>query len=71
MNSNLFLSSLLLSTIALSACAGTVHNKGINTGKNASAKSSFDLMHTKISTDKNTAVFHMAVHGNAGTDQAG
>ena len=45
---------------------GTDHHGGIATVVSKAVNSSFDVVHTRISTEGNTAVFHMAVSGKAG-----
>ena len=42
------------------------HSGGIQAEKGNAELAPFDVIHAKISTDGNTAVFHMAVSGRAG-----
>ncbi len=66
------LKSSLLFTLLLAGLAdgvsahGTEHHGGIATPANRAVKASFDIVHTRIGTSGNTAVFHMAVSGKAG-----
>lgn len=71
---NALCSPLLLT--ALSAIfAGTAfahdgdHAGGIATKASKAVKAPFDIVHTKISTKGNVAVFHMAVSGKAGASR--
>lgn len=50
---------------SLSAGAET-HPGGIQAKKNPAVLAPFDIVHTKITTEGNVAVFHMAVSGKAG-----
>ena len=45
---------------------GKAHTGGIPSTANKAVTADFDIVHTKISTDKNIATFHMAVSGKAG-----
>jgi hypothetical protein len=45
------------------------HSGGISTKASKTVKAPFDIVHTKISTDGNVAVFHMAVSGKAGASK--
>jgi len=47
------------------------HTGGIATLPTAAVKAAYDIVHTKISTDGNIAVFHMAVSGKAGASKPG
>lgn len=42
------------------------HTDGVQTKASAAVKAPFDIIHTKITTEGNVAVFHMAVSGKAG-----
>lgn len=42
------------------------HQGGIHADMKKGTQAPFDIVHTKISTDGNTAIFHMAVSGKAG-----
>ncbi|WP_297574650.1 hypothetical protein [uncultured Deefgea sp.] len=45
------------------------HSGGIESKASASVKSPYDIVHTKISTEGNEAVFHMQVSGKAGASK--
>lgn len=61
------LCTLLLAGLADGVAAhGTGHHGGIATRADQAVKAPFDIVHTRISTSGNTAVFHMAVSGKAG-----
>lgn len=49
------------------AMAHEAHQGGIATTPDARVEAPFDIVHTKITTQGNTAIFHMAVTGRAGT----
>ncbi len=60
------------------ACAGTchlaaahedAHTGGIQSKATAAIKAPYDIVHTRISTDGNVAVFHMRVSGKAGANK--
>ncbi|UOD28522.1 hypothetical protein INH39_24165 [Massilia violaceinigra] len=51
---------------ALPACAHQGHSGGIHSAPANAVNAPFDIIHTKISRDGNTAVFHIAVSGKAG-----
>lgn len=57
---------LLAMGLSLSACAHDRHTGGIQAPETKSALAPFDIIHTKISTQGNVAIFHMAVSGKAG-----
>ena len=57
---------LLVASIVLPACAHDQSAGGIQTPKNQTALAPFDIVHTKITTQGNVAIFHMAVSGRAG-----
>jgi hypothetical protein len=64
------LTSALLTAIAGGAAAhGPEHQGGIAGTANKAVRAPFDIVHTRISTDGNTAVFHMAVSGKAGASR--
>lgn len=48
---------------------GTEHDAGIQSKPAEAVKAPFDIVQTKITTDGNTAVFHMAVSGKAGANK--
>ena len=54
---------------ALGAHAHPGHHGGIATAPKAGADAAFDIVHTKIATEGNTAVFHIAVSGKAGASK--
>lgn len=56
----------VLSFAALSVHAHDGHKGGIATAPAKAVKAPFDIVHTKITTEGNLAVFHMAVSGKAG-----
>ena len=45
---------------------GPGHQGGIATPAAKAVKAPFDIVHTKVSTKGNVAIFHMAVSGKAG-----
>lgn len=45
------------------------HSGGISSPSNKAVKAPFDIVHTKISTEGNQAIFHMAVSGKAGANR--
>jgi hypothetical protein len=45
------------------------HTGGIPTKPTKTVKAPFDVVHTKITTEGNVAVFHMAVSGKAGASK--
>ncbi|QLE87692.1 hypothetical protein FLM48_03180 [Shewanella sp. Scap07] len=59
-------SVLTASLAASSAIAHDRHQGGIHSAKGDSILAPFDIVHAKITTNGNVAVFHMAVAGNAG-----
>ncbi|MCH9698695.1 MAG: hypothetical protein K0U68_11375 [Gammaproteobacteria bacterium] len=69
MKSQPMVSVLLAATILLSACAHTHHTEGIQAERDNARLAPFDIIHTKISIEGNTAVFHMVVSSNAGTSK--
>ena len=64
----------IATALALASGAAHGHDKTLHTGGIASKPAAadkrvvadFDIVHTKISTDKNVATFHMSVSGKAG-----
>src|SRR5688572_6120783 len=78
-SANPFICSTMRPTRALSSCLllsallavpafahGPKHHDGIAAEPTKAVQAPFDVVHTKISTEGNTAVFHMAVSGRAG-----
>jgi hypothetical protein len=65
---NLLLSLAAALTMGASAMAHAHdgHRGGIRTAPSAKTQSAFDIVHTKITTEGHTAVFHVAVSGKAG-----
>ena len=64
--------TILAATFGLSAHASYAHEThtgGIPTAPAKAAKAPFDIVHTKISTEGNFAIFHMAVSGKAGASK--
>lgn len=64
--------SALLAALAIAAPAvahDKVHSRGIATPTRKAVKAPFDVVHTRITTEGNVAVFHMAVSGQAGTSR--
>lgn len=65
--------SRLAMAVALAATAGAgiahEHEKGIQSKPAKTVKAPFDIVRTTISTDGNTAVFHVAVSGKAGANK--
>jgi hypothetical protein len=66
----------LASAVALACCAHAAlahdqsqHTSGIASKPAAKVQAPFDIVHTKIRTDGNAAVFHMAVSGKAGASK--
>jgi hypothetical protein len=51
------------------ALAHEHHSGGIKTESNKGIKATFDIVHTKITTEGNVAVFHMGVSGKAGASK--
>lgn len=45
------------------------HSGGIQSNPAAAVKAPYDIVHTKITTENNVAVFHMHVSGKAGTNK--
>lgn len=61
------LASLIGGATGVAQAHGTGHHhRGIATEGKKAVKAPFDVVHTRISTDGTTAVFHMAVSGKAG-----
>ncbi len=58
--------SVLFALATSLAVAHEHHKGGIQTKATKAVKASFDIVHTKITTEGNVAIFHMAVSGKAG-----
>jgi len=56
-------------SISLPGCAYNNHSGGIQASKNKATLAPFDIIHTKITTEGNVAIFHMAVSGKAGASK--
>lgn len=56
----------MASTAASTLAHEATHNGGFPSQALASVKAPYDIVHTQITTEGNTAVFHMAVSGKAG-----
>lgn len=70
----LTLGTLLAVTTAISAQAhtghaGEAHRGGIKTEVKKGVNAAFDIVHTRIATDGNDAIFHIAVSGKAGSSR--
>lgn len=66
---SLYLSTLVIVLGSTACVAGGGHSGGIKASSNPSIKSSFDIVHAKISTQNNVATFHMQVSKKAGTSK--
>ena len=62
------LATALALTLPLTAWADAAHDGGI-AAPSGNAAAPFDIVHTRITTEGNTAVFHMAVAGQAGQNR--
>ena len=62
------LATALALTLPLTAWADVAHDGGI-AAPSGNAAAPFDIVHTRITTEGNTAVFHMAVAGQAGQNR--
>ncbi|MBF6026026.1 hypothetical protein [Lysobacter niastensis] len=58
--------ALVLGATAAHAHDGAKHQGGIQVKSDKAVKADFDIIHAKITTEKNIATFHMAVSGKAG-----
>ncbi len=65
----LTLSVLLLATANAAAHEPTPHAGGIAVAPDRAVVADFDIVHAKIRTEKNIAIFHMAVSGKAGNSR--
>jgi len=66
MSKLLLITSLVVVSFALPACAHNQHSGGIQAPESKATLAPFDIIHTKITTEGNIATFHMAVSGKAG-----
>lgn len=69
LKSSLLLGSLLTGLAGGVSAHDTNHRGGIATEASKTVKAPFDIVHTRISTEGKTAVFHMAVSGRAGASR--
>lgn len=79
MHNRLLLSALAIATIPIMAMAHgqpyetpapmQAHEGGIMGARSKNVRAPFDIVHTKITTERNVAVFHMAVSGKAGASR--
>jgi hypothetical protein len=51
------------------AAAAKAHTGGVHTAANRALRPAFDIVHTRVTTDGQHAVFHMAVSGKAGASR--
>lgn len=58
---------VLGSVVGAIAYAHDGHTEGIKTTPSRSVDAPYDIVHTKLSTEGNVAIFHIAVSGQAGT----
>lgn len=58
--------SILLATGLVQAHDDASHEGGIKPAADKAVDADFDIIHAKIRTEKNVAIFHMAVSGKAG-----
>jgi hypothetical protein len=61
--------SLLALAAALPLSAALAHDGGMHTPPSKAVPAAFDVVHTRIATQGNTAVFHIAVSGRAGASK--
>jgi hypothetical protein len=66
LRSSLLSAFLIAGLVAGASGHGSGHHGGIATDQVKNVKATFDIVHTRISTQGNEAVFHMAVSGKAG-----
>ena len=66
---SLALSLIGTSQYALSHEHATGHHGGIQSASTSKVKAAFDIVHTKITTEGNVAIFHIAVAGKAGVSK--
>lgn len=60
------ITSLVLGSLSLPACAHNQHSGGIQAASNKATPAPFDIVHTKVTSQNNVVSFHMAVSGKAG-----
>ena len=66
LKSSFLLISLLAGLNGVVSAHDAGHHGGIASKANKAVKAPFDIVHTRISTEGNTVVFHMAVSGKVG-----
>ena len=66
LNSSLLLASLLAGLAGCASAHDASHAGGIASRASKAVQAPFDIVHTRISTEGNIAIFHMAVSGTAG-----
>ncbi|MBW9262907.1 MAG: hypothetical protein K1566_03955 [Candidatus Thiodiazotropha sp. (ex. Lucinisca nassula)] len=69
MQADSLISVLTLISLSLPACAHQEHQGGIKAEKGNAKLAPFDIIHTKLSSEGNTALFHMAVSAEAGSSK--
>lgn len=69
MNKLTIISTILAASFSSTSCAHEHHKGGIQDSKDSSILAPFDIIHTKITTKDNIAIFHMAVSDNAGSSK--
>ncbi|MEW8496323.1 MAG: hypothetical protein AB2604_21180 [Candidatus Thiodiazotropha taylori] len=69
MQADSLISVLTLISLSLPACAHQEHQGGIKAEKGNAKLAPFDIIHTKLSSEGNTALFHMAVSEKAGSSK--
>lgn len=58
--------TVLMTSLSAHAHDGGAHSGGIKTDAKPGVNAAFDIVHTKITSEGNTATFHIAVSGKAG-----
>ncbi|WP_341929061.1 hypothetical protein [Methyloversatilis discipulorum] len=69
LKSSFLLISLLAGLNGVVSAHDAGHHGGIASKANKAVKAPFDIVHTRISTEGNTVVFHMAVSGKVGASR--
>lgn len=64
-----FAKPLFAAALAAAALAAHAHSGGIASAPSKAVNPDFDIVHTKITTEGNLAVFHVAVSGKAGNSR--
>jgi len=59
MMGRLLFTSIIAASLSLPACAHNQHTGGIQSTDNKTVLAPFDIIHTKITTKGNVAIFHM------------